>query len=156
MAVSRLWEMSGKPVVQDSLRFADVAADSTDAEAIRWAAAEGITSGYTDTWFGGADPVTREQLATMIYHFVQRYDMGFHGAWMFHLACKDLDKVQKWACEPMFWMVASKLYDGSADTLLRPQDAVTAEEAETVFAGLAAAAAKKGMDFTSIPADKEA
>ena len=155
MAVSRLWELSGRPQVDAVLQFTDVTAGSKEAEAIRWASAAGITAGYTDAWFGGGDAVTREQLAAMIYRFVQRYDMGFRGAWMFYLGCEDLQEVQDWAMEPMYWMVASRLYDGSADVLLRPRDAVTAEELEAVLSGLQKEAERKNVDFTAVPTAAE-
>jgi len=47
--------------------FDDVDPDSTHAEGIHWAAAEGLVSGYPDGTFGPYEPVTRGQLATVLY-----------------------------------------------------------------------------------------
>ena len=145
-AVARLWALSGKPQVNALIPFGDVAEGTEEAEAIRWAAAEGIVSGYTADCFGPQDPVTREQLSAMIYHLVQKFDLGFRGAWMFHLGCKDLDQLRDWGFEPMYWMVASRLLDGNAEEL-KPRAFVTAEEADAIFAGLAQIGTDKGIDF---------
>ena len=136
-AVTRLWVLAGQPVVTDAMHFQDVTPGSDAAEAIRWAASRGIAQGYGEKAFGADDPVTREQLSAMIYRYAQTLDLGFRGAWMFYLGCEDLSSVHEWAVEPMYWMVSSKLMDGSAPKLL-PQARVTAPEADTIFAGFQA------------------
>lgn len=146
MSVTRLWEMSGKPQVNYLLPFTDVTGDAEEVEAIRWAVAEGIVSGYTADCFGPQDPVSREQLSTMIYNYVEKFGMGFQGAWMFHLGCKDSGDIQQWAFEPVHWMVASRLLDGNAEWI-RPQGYVTTEEADAIFKGLAQLGADKNVDF---------
>ena len=47
--------------------FDDVAEGNWYSEAIRWAASEGIASGYGDGAFGTNDPIIREQLTAMLY-----------------------------------------------------------------------------------------
>lgn len=44
-------------------------------EAVRWAAGQGIVGGYGNGNFGPNDPVTREQLAAILYRFAQH--MGY-------------------------------------------------------------------------------
>ena len=58
-----LWRMEESPVVNYAMTFEDVGAGMYYAEAIRWAASEGIVGGYTATQFGPDDAITREQLA---------------------------------------------------------------------------------------------
>ena len=45
MIVTILWRMEGSPVVNYAMDFSDVATDAWYAEAVRWAAANGIVKG---------------------------------------------------------------------------------------------------------------
>ena len=51
--------------------FADVPAEGALAQAIRWAVDNSIVNGYGDGRFGPDDPVTREQMAAMLYRNAQ-------------------------------------------------------------------------------------
>ena len=64
-AVSMLWQLEGRPEAA-APSFEDVA--GTDwAGAVAWAAASGVVSGRSAEVFAPGDPVTREQLAAMLY-----------------------------------------------------------------------------------------
>ena len=52
-----LWRMEESPVVNYAMTFEDVGAGMYYAEAIRWAASEGIVGGYTATQFGRMMPL---------------------------------------------------------------------------------------------------
>lgn len=147
MFVSALWHMSGKPTVNAVLSFQDVDAASEHAEAIRWAAADGIVSGYTEDTFGPQDSITREQMAKMVYTYVKKYDMGFQGMWMFQLPYEDAKDIAEWAFEPMHWMVASHIIQGVTPTLLMPQGTVTRAQGAVMLSRLLDTAAEKGVDF---------
>ena len=71
MIATILWRLAGSPQVDYAMAFDDVAAGSWYAEAIRWAASEGIVSGYGDGKFGPDDIITREQMAAMLYRYAQ-------------------------------------------------------------------------------------
>ena len=66
-AATALWEAVGSPVVNYAMAFADVPQDAPYAEAVRWCAAEGYMQGYDGNTFGPADPITRQQLAAVLY-----------------------------------------------------------------------------------------
>ena len=51
----------------DETPFTDVSADSPYADAIRWAAKNGVTQGKTATTFGPCDPCTRGQSVTFLW-----------------------------------------------------------------------------------------
>lgn len=72
--VTILWRMDGQKVVNYAMMFSDVAADSWYTEAVRWAASEGIVTGYTDGKFGSSDAITREQLATILWRYAKYKD----------------------------------------------------------------------------------
>ena len=143
--VTRLWEQSGKPVVNFLLQFEDVTEGTDEAEAIRWAVSEQLAAGYGDGKFGAADPVTREQLATVVYHYVQKFGMGFQGSWMFYLPAEDKGDIAEWAFEPIMWLVAGRLLDG--DSKLLPQEQLTVAQADALLTGVTQRAAEKGVDF---------
>ena len=46
MIVTILYRLEGEPVVDYAMDFTDVAGDAYYAEAVRWAASEGIVGGY--------------------------------------------------------------------------------------------------------------
>ena len=51
----------------DETPFTDVSADSPYADAILWAAKNGVTQGKTATTFGPSDPCTRGQIVTFLF-----------------------------------------------------------------------------------------
>lgn len=62
-----LYRQAGSPAVQQGVSFTDVPAGADYADAVSWAAVNGIAGGYGDGRFGGEDPVTREQFAAMLW-----------------------------------------------------------------------------------------
>ncbi|HIY06685.1 MAG TPA: S-layer homology domain-containing protein, partial [Candidatus Evtepia faecigallinarum] len=49
MVATILWRMAGEPQVNYAMDFADVSSGTWYTEAVRWAASEGIVTGYSDT-----------------------------------------------------------------------------------------------------------
>ena len=121
MIVTILWRLEGEPVVNYLMRFEDVAAETWYTEAVRWAASEGIVTGYSDLAFGPNDAITREQLATILYRYEQYKGGGFTGAWMFLLDFADRDKVSDWAYEAMCWTTMHGVINGKGDGILDPK-----------------------------------
>lgn len=64
-----LWNRAGRPAADASAvgAFPDCSEGEFYAEAVAWCASEGIMTGYDEGTFGPADPVTREQLATVLW-----------------------------------------------------------------------------------------
>ena len=62
-----LYRAAGSPAVQDPAGFSDIPTESSYVSAASWAAAEGVMSGYGGGRFGGEDPVTREQMAAILW-----------------------------------------------------------------------------------------
>jgi hypothetical protein len=65
--VTFLWRAAGKPAAEGSASFTDVAEGSFYAEAVAWAVANGVTTGYNDTTFAPGDPCTRGQVVTFLW-----------------------------------------------------------------------------------------
>ena len=73
-AVTVLWRMAGEPEPAADLASypdCDYSEDSFYGVAVSWARETGVATGYEDGLFGPADPVTREQLATMLANYAR-------------------------------------------------------------------------------------
>ena len=131
-----LWNRAGRPEADASAvgAFPDCSAEEFYAEAVAWCASEGIMTGYDDGTFGPADPVTREQLATVLWRSAGSpeadQELGFG----------DAGEVSAFAREAVEWAVSegvlSGYEDGSGD--LGPTDPLERSQCATMFMRLAA------------------
>ena len=133
MVATILWRMAGEPQVNYAMSFADVPAGTWYTEAVRWAASEGIVTGYSDTKFGPDDPVTREQFAAMLYRYAQTLGEGFTGSWSFPLDFPDAAEVSDYAYEALCWMTKEKVLEGMEDGNLHPQSTATRAQLATML-----------------------
>ena len=69
MLATILHRVKGSPVVNYLMTFPDVDGESWYTEAVRWAASERIITGYDNGFFGVDDPVTREQIAAILWRY---------------------------------------------------------------------------------------
>ncbi|MGB4377511.1 MAG: S-layer homology domain-containing protein [bacterium] len=105
--------------------FADTAGHWA-REAIAAAAQLGIVSGYDANTFGPNDPVTREQMATMLVKAA-----GLE-PWAGEVTFADGGKVAAWAREAVVTAVHHAVISGYPDYTFRPQGNATRAEAATV------------------------
>ena len=133
MFVTMLWRFEGSPVVNYLMRFEDVDQDTWYAEAIRWAASEGIVQGYDATTFAPDDSITREQMATMLYRYIQKNGGGFTGMWMFLLDYTDRAEISDWAYESVCYMTMHGLMQGKDNKVFDPSSNATRAEVATLF-----------------------
>ena len=133
MIVTILWRLAGSPVVNYAMNFEDVPQDQWYSEAVRWAAAEGIVNGYGGGKFGTNDPISREQLATILYRYEQYRGGGFTGAWMIRMDYADLAEVSDWAYEAMCWMSMNGIVNGKPGKVLDPKGTATRAEAAAML-----------------------
>ena len=66
-----IYNMEGQPATSGSSVFTDVADGAWYADAVTWAASQGIVGGYGNGLFGPEDNITREQLASILYRYAQ-------------------------------------------------------------------------------------
>ena len=69
MLVTILYRMENEPRCFGSAAFSDVKPGAYYEKAVVWASQNGIVSGYTDGTFRPDAPVTREQLASILYRY---------------------------------------------------------------------------------------
>ena len=124
---STVFAKSSSPKASGSTVFDDVDPDSWYGEAVRWAAGEGIVLGYGNRKFGPGDPITREQMATMLYRYAQT--KGGELTYASDLsAFRDGDTTADWSREAMLWAVENGLLSGKGGGILDPSG--TASRAE--------------------------
>ena len=133
MVVTMLWRMAGEPAGSTTAPFTDVKAGSWYADAVNWAAETGAVKGTSETTFSPDTPVTREQLAAILYRYAQAQGKGFTGAWMFPLDFSDAASISEWADEAMHWMTMHGVITGMGDGTLAPQDNATRAQIATMF-----------------------
>ena len=141
MVVTMLWRLEGEKDGKPS-PFTDVEPGSWYEQAVNWAAETGVVNGTSETTFSPDDPVTREQLAAMLYRSAQAKGQGFTGAWDFPLSFPDADNVSEYAYEPLCWMTMHKVIQGMDDGTLAPRDNATRAQIATMFMRFAEAAAE--------------
>lgn len=132
MVVTLLWRLEGSPAAKNAAGFDDVADGAWYTEAVRWAAAEGIVKGYSDTMFAPNDTVTREQLATILYRYAayKGYDVSEKGDLT---AFVDGEKTSSWAAEAAEWAVGAGLLSGKGGNVLDPTGTATRAEVAQLF-----------------------
>ena len=129
MIVTMLYRMEKEPAVTGALSFRDVPGGQWYTDAIRWATANGIVNGYSDTAFGPNDNVSREQLATILYRYA-RYKGVVPGAGADLSGFTDAEAVSDWAEDALRWTVSKGIINGMGDGLLSPgTEAVRAQVA---------------------------
>ena len=126
--------MSGKPVVNYYMTYSDVSEEAWFAEPIRWATSENIAEGYGGGLFGPDDPISREQMAAMIYHYEQKYGSGgFTGNWMYRLPFSDLNKLSDWAVEAVAWCNLHGIITGKDSGIFDPHGPAKRSEMAAVL-----------------------
>lgn len=131
MIVSILYRLEGSPAAGAS-NFPDVPAGQYYSDAVAWAAANGIVSGYSNGRFQPNDGITREQLAAILYRYAQYkgYDLS---------ATADLSRfadaasVSSYATGSMQWAVGQGLISGTNRGALDPAGGAMRAQAASIL-----------------------
>ena len=114
-----LYRASGENKIPFTARFPDVADGQFYSEAVTWAAARGIITGYENGAFGPGDLITREQMAVLLYRYVQY--LGADTSNKNSLShFPDARSVSPFAEEAMQWANAEGIITGNGDGTLAP------------------------------------
>ena len=128
-----LWRLEGEPETAGSPGFSDVTPDAWYAPALAWASAEKLALGDETGTFRPNDPCTREELAAMLYRYVQYRGGGFRGLWMFRLEAADRDEISEWAYEAMCWLSMNGVIQGVEEGVLAPRAAANRAQAAVML-----------------------
>lgn len=132
MIATILWRLAGSPN-GGANPFTDVSSSDYYAEAVAWAAGEGIVGGYGNGVFGANDPITREQMALMMYRYAQYagYETSQRSAQLSSYA--DYASISDWAVEAVSWANAVGLMNGRTASTIVPTGTITRAEAATIL-----------------------
>ena len=136
MLVTVLHRLAGSPDPSGGPKFTDVAGGSWYDQAVRWGAAQGVTSGVGDNRFNPEGLITREQAVTMLYNYAVQYLLQDAGTGADLSRFADLDRLSGWARPAMTWAVERGIINGvsSGGTLaLQPQRSATRAEMATML-----------------------
>ena len=128
MLVTVLWRLAGEPASDAPMGFADVAPEAWYAGAVRWAYSRGVVTGYTAECFGPGDPVTREQLAAILWRYA-----GSPEAEENLERFQDAGTASPWALEALRWAVRTGLLRGVDAETLRPDAGATRAQTAAVL-----------------------
>lgn len=129
--VTILYRMEGSPAVGES-SFSDVESGLEYSDAVAWAAANNIVSGYSNWTFGPNDILTREQMAVILYRYAnyKGYDVS---AQVNLSSYTDVGNISGYALDTMRWANAENLITGTSATSLAPAGSATRAQAATIM-----------------------
>lgn len=131
MIVSMLARLEGVTSAEDA-GFADVAANDWYATAVNWAASVGVVNGYEDDTFRPNAPITREQMAAILYNYAdyKGYDVSARADLSDYA---DAASISSWAEDVLAWANAEGLINGMTATTIDPQGATTRAQTAAMF-----------------------
>ena len=126
MVVTVLYRLENQPSTS-AASFTDVASGAYYANAVAWANANGIVSGYGSGKFGPNDKVTREQLAAILYRYAQYKKYDVSGANSLD-GYADAQSVSSYAVPALQWANAAGVVTGKSGSKLDPKGNATRAE----------------------------
>ncbi len=132
MLVTLLYRNEGSPAVT-GVSFSDVAAGRYFTDAVAWAAKNGIVTGFSDGTFRPDAPVSRQQLAVILFRYA-----GYKGMTAVTLeenlnGFTDESAISGYAISAMNWAVGQGLINGFSDGSVRPTEGANRAQTATVL-----------------------
>ena len=134
MFVTVLHRLDRRPATESSSDFSDVSDPSQYYyNAVRWANANEIVTGYTDGTFQPDRHVTREQMAAIMYRYATYKSRDLSTPGTVFDTFPDRTSVSGYAAHAMRWAVSWEVMRGSNGNLLPQNTATRAEVAQIIF-----------------------
>ena len=130
MLVTVLYRLAGSPSLENEnlgYPFADVSGDSWYADGVYWARLNGVVSGYSDSVFGPNDPLTREQLAAILWRYAG--SPAAEGSASF----ADESGIASWAASAVDWAQESGYISGVDENRFDPDGAATRAQVAVIL-----------------------
>lgn len=130
--VTMLWRMVGSPKATTEGSYNDVVKSGYYATAVEWATKEGVVNGIGNRQFGPYDPITREQIVTILYRYAKakNYSMDIEANVLDGFT--DARTISGYAKDGMTWACSEKIIQGN-NGLLRPGGNTTRAEMAAVL-----------------------
>ena len=146
MLVTVLYGLAGRPEVEADNSFTDVKKKDYYYTPVRWAAENGIVGGTGTGKFSPRDSITREQVAMILYRYLQQYEPEIEVS----VSVKDYPdykQISKYARTAMAWAVENGIISGvklGSETLLNPLGSASRAEVATMLKQFASLLQEKG------------
>ena len=132
MIVTILHRLEGSPAAAPAA-FSDVTAGAYYAGPVAWASANGIVTGYEDNTFRPNTPITREQLAAVLYRYAQYKGLiGPTTPTGSPNSFPDAASISPYAAQAISWALGTGLLTGSDGKLL-PQGSASRAQAAVIL-----------------------
>ncbi len=128
MMVQILYTHAGRPIPSSSASFRDVDRGAWYENAVNWAAEQGVASGIGNNAFAPKSPVTREQLAVMLYNYASRRGISLQ-ATQSRSSFSDSARISSWASSAVTVMQQAGIVSGKQGYIFDPKG--RASRAET-------------------------
>ena len=134
MIATMLYRMAGEPAFMNDNIFADVPANSYYEKPVVWASGKGIVNGTGHDLFKPDNPITREQLVTILYRYAAYTGLAVDvDGDSSLLAYQDAGTVSEYAVNAMEWACSVGILNGNNKGLLNPAATATRAEVATMF-----------------------
>lgn len=143
MIVSILYRVQGEPAKVNGYELKKLAAPFDDVErgmwytdAIWWAKLTGVVSGMSPSTFAPDDPITRAQLAVILYNYTKQFAPESLTETGSLTGFPDAGSVPSWARTEMAWAVGNGLISGVGEngvSYLRPEGCATRAQVATIL-----------------------
>lgn len=142
MLVTVIHRLAGEPEPEsvsekDGIFFDDSDYNGWYGKALKWASENGIVNGKSPTIFDPNAPVTREEIATMMYRYVDMYENGDVSAKADLSSFPDVTEVSDWAKASLEWANSAGLISGKKEpdgsVILAPGVNTTRAEVSTIL-----------------------
>lgn len=143
MIVSILYRVQGEPAKVNGYELKKLAAPFDDVErgrwytdAIWWAKLTGVVSGMSPSTFAPDDPITRAQLAVILYNYTQQFAPESLTETGSLTGFPDAGSIPSWARTAMAWAVGNGLISGVGEngvSYLRPEGCATRAQVATIL-----------------------
>ena len=143
MIVSILYRVQGEPTKVNGYELKKLAPPFDDVErgrwytdAIWWAKLTGVVSGMSPSTFAPDDPITRAQLAVILYNYTKQFAPESLTETGSLAGFPDAGSVPSWARTAMAWAVGNGLISGVGEngvSYLRPEGCATRAQVATIL-----------------------
>ena len=133
MLVTILWRSEGKPAASAQTSFTDVPVGAYYAEAVRWAAANGVVKGVSSTEFGPSKNITRQELVTILWRLAAKKGLNTSNAGLTVPEFADRSQIAAWAAEAMSWGCTRGILTGKSANRVDPTGTATRAEAAAMI-----------------------
>ena len=122
-----LYRMAGSPEMTGRDAFADTPDGAWYEDAVLWAVRNRIMSGYTASTFGPHDPITREQLAAILWRYAGSPAAEAGEAYA------DEASIASWAVTAVDWARTCGFINGMSDGSFRPDGRATRAQVAAIL-----------------------